>query len=86
MLVSETLLGCLGDLAFEVEFDITASTATGTSELVDFDRDEQPAAVSSSTASTPPKSLRVSDVVIYFPPRFSNAASHALARFCASAS
>lgn len=24
----ETLLGCLGDLAFEVEFDVTASIAT----------------------------------------------------------
>ena len=85
MLVSETLLGCLGDPAFEVEFDVTASIATGTSELVDFDGDEQPAAVSNSTASdtasTPPRSLRVIDVVIYFPPRFSNAASHSLASF-----
>ena len=52
MLVSETLLGCLGDPAFEVEFDVTASIATGTSELVDFDGDEQPAAVTSSTPAS----------------------------------
>ena len=43
------------------------------------DGDEQPVAVSSSRASIPPRSLRVSDVVIYFPPRFSNAASHSRA-------
>jgi len=47
------------------------------------DGDEQPAAVSSNTTSTPPI---VSDVVIYFPPRFSNAAIHSLASFSASAS
>lgn len=35
------------------------------------------------TASIPP---RVIDVLIYFPPRFSNAAIHSLASFSASAS
>ena len=50
---------------------------------MDFDGDEQPAAVSSSTASTPPRSLRVSDVLNYFPPRFSNAASHSRANVSA---
>ena len=35
----------------------------------------------SSTASIPPRSLGVSDVFIYVPPRFSNAASHSRASF-----